>query len=221
MTNTPSGISSALASVYIPYRPFELPVESYATRHNIRRPPTENGGDTPARSLFLCPCEVIIPQWTVTHLLKAGWSISAAPSADRTVVHVPREGSLAYVVLTRRGDSYTNNIHIGLGPCPVSHSSFMPPHLTALVSFHGPPVHPEVVEDAERSVYRPRPMPESCKTTHVQEWRDSSAEFISETGIRVKLTFGAWTDYMDSGNNHGLYALTIELENANSGDLHA
>lgn len=216
MTKTPSGISSELASVYIPYRPFELPVESYATRHNIRRPPTENGGDTPARSLFLCPCEVIIPQWTVAHLLEAGYSISAAPSADRTVVHVPRKGPLVCVVLTRRGDSYTNNIHIGLAPCPVSHSSFVPPHLTALVSFKRPPVHPEVVEGAERSVYRPRPMSESCKRTHVQEWRDSSAEFVSKTGIQVKLTFGAWTDYMDSGNNRGLYALTIELENSNA-----
>ncbi|KAI0633392.1 hypothetical protein C8Q77DRAFT_1114729 [Trametes polyzona] len=209
---TPRGTllaSPTMAPVYVPYRPSELVVESYATRHGRRLQP--ESGQPPRRS-FVCPCEVVIPPWTLANLYRARY-IVAGPQDIGTVVQVPEKGALACIVLVHAGNE---SIQIGLGPCPQEHSSFLPQPLTVVVSFNTPPVQPEVVARQDRSIFRPRPMPESCKATHAELWEDGVATFVSEAGVKVKLTIGVWTTYLDSGNSRGLYSLTIDIERPSS-----
>ncbi|KAI8993772.1 heterokaryon incompatibility protein-domain-containing protein [Trametes punicea] len=201
-------VSTRLLSVYIPYRPFELVVPSYATRYRARL--QENGdsdssSSRPAR--FECPCEVVIQRWTAARLRRMGYAISTT-SGDDTTLHVPEKGSKVHLVLSRGNNK--DGIFIGLAPCTSPHGFVMPPPLTVVVSFGAPPVHslaPRVV----RSDYLGTRPQEACKKEHVHDWRDGSADF-SHNGRTVRLAFSSWTNQLGSGNNRGLYALVIELD---------
>ncbi|KAI0645394.1 HET-domain-containing protein [Trametes meyenii] len=202
--------SFELSSVYIPYRPFELTVESYASRHRNRPQYAVEGSD--ARAMFFCPCEVVIPPWTLAQLRKAGYKISTAHIAQGTSVIVPDEkDALVSFVLSRGGDS----IYIGLAPCPVPHGSLLPRRLTILVSFGQPPVPTASPAEVPKYSYAQPivPLSESCKKTHVEQWQDGCMEITGE-GRTLGLAVNAWTSERDSGNGRGLYALTITLRDA-------
>ncbi|KAH9855208.1 hypothetical protein C2E23DRAFT_814894 [Lenzites betulinus] len=201
-----------MTTIYIPYRPFELTVESYATRHGRRLPPTQNS-ETTRNPYFVCPCEVVIPQWTLAALHNTGYTISRPvpvegdDSNSTTVIHIADAGPMVCIVLSRGEDEH---IYIGLGPCQGAHSSFVPRMLTAPVSFGKLPVQlPEATTGTQVSANGTHVR--TCKAVHVQDWRAGSATFDSEKGTHVRLTVGAWTDYMGSGNDRGLYALSVEV----------
>ncbi|KAI0829669.1 heterokaryon incompatibility protein-domain-containing protein [Trametes gibbosa] len=203
----------AMTTIYVPYRPFELTVESYAVRHGKRLLHTQDPDVRDTRGPhFVCPCEVVIPQGTITALRQAGYSISgpAGSNSDGTVMQVAGTGSLVCITLSR---TESERIYIGLRPCLGAHSSLVPRPLAVLVSFDKPPVHPSAdLEPMQRNVTYLGPMREMCKTSHVQDWSGQSATFEGDGRTRVTLTFGAWTDYVGSGNDRGLYALTLDVE---------
>ncbi|KAJ8488926.1 hypothetical protein ONZ51_g3245 [Trametes cubensis] len=211
-----------LSSVYVPYRPFELPVESYADRHGRRgwRFKLEDGAesdvDLPPRSpMFECPCEIVIERWSIARLRKAGYAVRLPSNGDNTALQVSDEDPIVQIALARGGMN-SAPVHIALKPCDITHSSFIPQPLTALVGFGAPPVE-TTGRKVVRILYFPEPLSETCKKMHVREWTDAAQEFVEPgTGRTVRLSFTSWTDYLDSGNCSGMYSLAIEIREASA-----
>ncbi|KAI0769311.1 HET-domain-containing protein [Trametes elegans] len=207
-----------MASVYILYRPFELQVESFAMRRNRPLRLIEETDAAPPPRRFFCPCEVVIPAWTLSQLHEAGYAVVISQDHDGATVQVSKDGPLVSVVLSRGAEQ----VHISLGPCPSPHGLIMPKPLVALVAVGKPPVLAEDTADTAGNVssrngylvsHRP---PEQCRRTHVQDWTDGRADFaLGEK--RLVLQCESWTDYLDSGNHRGLYALTVQVEEAVGG----
>ncbi|KAH9892853.1 heterokaryon incompatibility protein-domain-containing protein [Cubamyces lactineus] len=212
-----------LSSIYVPYRPFELPVDSYADRHGRRgrRFKLEDGSASdadaqPRTPMFLCPCEVVIEQWSVARLRKAGYVVRLPSNDDNTALQIWGEDPSVQIVLSR-GCANSAPVHIVLRPCTVTHTTLIPPPLTALVGFGSPPA-----EDPRRRIapitYSLEPMSETCKKIHVPEWPDAAQEYVEpgtgRTGRTVRLSFTSWTDYLDSGNSTGMYSMAIEIREA-------
>ncbi|CDO76713.1 hypothetical protein BN946_scf184796.g7 [Trametes cinnabarina] len=193
-----------LLALYVPSRPLESTLPSYATRVGRRGPWRPL---TPSSARFDCPCEVVIEGWTAACLRKAGYTI-ATPSGDGLTVQVPGKGSLVHIALSCGQETW----FISLTACIDRHPYFLPPPLVALVSAGSPPFLPpsSAVEGGD---HRPVQPSKGCDAVHVQDWPNNTQRFEVQ-GKVVKLTFQSWTDHLDSGTSSGLYGLVIELSDA-------
>ncbi|KAI0350689.1 Tim17-domain-containing protein [Trametes cingulata] len=157
----------------------------------------------PSMPSFRCPCDVVVPTWTIADIAKAGFITSVR--GNNGVIHVmeltaPQNPAL--VLVSRHG-----TIHIRMGRCQCR-GRFLSVSVTGTKSTSSKSSPPSLTETISASRSRcpkndiPGGVTARCPSDHVASWTNACKDMTYET-MRIRLSFSAWVDRAD------VYSLSI------------
>ncbi|KAI0666779.1 HET-domain-containing protein [Trametes maxima] len=158
---------------------------------------------TPSRPTFKCPCEVVVPTWSVAEMEKAGFATCAATTRDDNVLRITEVAPPQSPVLVLASASET--VHIRMGRCQCR-GRFLSVSVTGTKSgmrapARTPPAHLTATAPAVSS-NNSQPFIARCPADHVAMWEGGSKVFACEKR-QLRLTFSPWMARAD------MYSLEI------------
>ncbi|KAI0644196.1 hypothetical protein C8Q79DRAFT_132973 [Trametes meyenii] len=165
----------------------------------------------PPRPSFKCPCEVIIPTWSVAEMEKAGLSTHMATTRGDNILRITEVTPPQSPVLVLA--SARETVHIRMGRCQCR-GRFLSVSVTGTKSGREASARASCTHLMETSTTAvsdsvPQPFAPRCPADHVALWEGGSKVFAYEKR-RLRLTFSPWMAWAD------MYSLEVRLDEESS-----